>query len=110
MSSETNELKLSPVLKRAPEGRVPVFLKIMGDKAAKNKAMADPSALHVVFQISKEGEVAQQVKNGDGQNCLALTEKIEAARNGVSYRRMEAGCDDDDIRRTRIVSNDRQRI
>ena len=107
--TQTPELKAADV--RLPEkGRVPAFLKTLREQAVQNAQYADPSALHVKIQIGKKGELDQKVFNGDGKNCLALTEQMEQARGGVTSRELEAGCDDDENRRTRLITNDRQRL
>lgn len=111
MTQETQQTQLPAAPVSIGTGsRVPAVLRKLQEAAERNQRHADPTAMHVVIQIGSKGEVEQQVKNGDGVNCLALTEKIEAARGGVNFRKMEAGCDDGRDRRTRRTTNDRQRV
>ena len=65
---------------------LPKFLSVQTEPVA-------DTALHVVMKVADDGSIEQDVKNGDGTNCLQLTKQLEAARGGVEQRQMKPEAD-----------------
>lgn len=93
---------------RFPQFKLPKFLRLWNENAF-NYDPEDPN-LHAVITISPYGGDSKiDVKNGDGKNCVALTEQLERSMGGATEKSMkpEASRVKREGGRTRVTGTDK---